>query len=375
MPAEHCPRCGRARTAAGCVCSSDSSVADTAVLPHLEGPPLVRPYVAAAVEHPAAASAHDPFATRLSPAATAPLVTGPVVTGRVTAPPAGPPVPPPPTVPPQVGPVPPQHTASADATALLPAAGGAHAWQPGAPADGDAGWAEQDQGPDGESWEPAPGLAADLGMFAFHDEPAPAPGSRAKRRERRQESANRRRLVIVGAAVGLAAVGAGLAFALTPGSSDHSDSALPAPTGPALPSAADPFPSTDPTGSSSGTATGSPSAGRTTKPATASKAPAAPTAAAPTSPASATASRSPSASASASTAVRDLRRGDEGADVSAVQAQLAEALFWRYDSSLVTGSFDKRTEQAVRYFQQVAAVFGEDGWVGPKTRTALANYT
>lgn len=44
MPGELCPACGTDRTEAGCGCHPD--VTETAVLPQIEGPPLVRPYVA-----------------------------------------------------------------------------------------------------------------------------------------------------------------------------------------------------------------------------------------------------------------------------------------------------------------------------------------
>ncbi|MEU2630828.1 hypothetical protein ABZ641_27955, partial [Kitasatospora sp. NPDC007106] len=72
MPGELCPLCGTVRTAVGCACASSSpDVTETAVLPHLEGPPLVRPYVAAGGGHgrPYAGPGPDPFATTLLPPA------------------------------------------------------------------------------------------------------------------------------------------------------------------------------------------------------------------------------------------------------------------------------------------------------------------
>ncbi|WP_344444669.1 hypothetical protein, partial [Kitasatospora nipponensis] len=64
MPGERCPACGIERTATGCACGHPD-VTETAILPHLEGPPLVRPYVrtGSAVE--------DAFGTPLLPAPAA----------------------------------------------------------------------------------------------------------------------------------------------------------------------------------------------------------------------------------------------------------------------------------------------------------------
>lgn len=63
MPGEHCPACGAAQTGYGCGCLSD--VADTAILPLTEGPPLVRPYVPEVAM--SADQADDPYATALLP--------------------------------------------------------------------------------------------------------------------------------------------------------------------------------------------------------------------------------------------------------------------------------------------------------------------
>ncbi|MFD0528132.1 hypothetical protein ACFQ1I_15130 [Kitasatospora arboriphila] len=135
MPGELCPLCGTVRTAVGCACASSSpDVTETAVLPHLEGPPLVRPYVAAGGGHgrPYAGPGPDPFATTLLP----------------PAPPAAhPAAPPPPAAPPGVPP----------------------------------------QRPDSAARPVAPrGAGGDLGVFDFHGTPQQQPGGRAERRERAQ---------------------------------------------------------------------------------------------------------------------------------------------------------------------------------------------
>lgn len=70
-----------------------------------------------------------------------------------------------------------------------------------------------------------------------------------------------------------------------------------------------------------------------------------------------------------------LQQGDKGADVSAMQQRLVTVLDWAYDDSLVTGTFDSRTKQAVSYFQ---SVYGQNipsnernGKYGPVTRSQL----
>ncbi|MFC5647028.1 peptidoglycan-binding domain-containing protein [Kitasatospora cinereorecta] len=381
MPAELCPRCGAARTASGCYCSSDPS-AETAVLPSMEGPPLVRPYVAAAPpEQPGSAGrAQDPFATRVMPPVAAPPVSAPpIVTGPVPRQPAAPPAPPvspsaatalipaqpgsmPTQVPAQVPP-PPGHLPPVPGHApAQPYPAQPHAGPGPEPVDADQPW-EDDRRPRG----------SDLGMFAFHEEDGQPPLSRSERRS--QQQAGKRRLVIVGAAVGLAAVGAGLALALNPAPADHSDRALPAPTDSGLPYPGPSVPTTDPSLSASPAPA---SSTRTSRPPT-SKAPqpatTAPAAPATTAPSSSAPKPSPSASTpTAAPSPRDLRRGDQGPDVTLLQTQLVDAMYWAYNDSLVTGTFDKKTEQAVRYFQRLADVSGEDGWCGPRTRTALTNY-
>ena len=63
-----------------------------------------------------------------------------------------------------------------------------------------------------------------------------------------------------------------------------------------------------------------------------------------------------------------LRRGDEGGDVSEVQAALVEL---GYSASSVDGKFGPATAQAVREFQQSSGL-KQDGVVGPVTLAALS---
>ncbi|MFE1319373.1 hypothetical protein [Kitasatospora phosalacinea] len=443
MPAERCPRCGTARTAGSCACNATSPVEDTAVLPHLEGPPLVRPYVAGAAVVEPGDPAGDPFATRVGqppvqplapqpavpqPAAAAPVAVPPVAVPTaaarppavqpITGPPttAGPPPPgrpphvpqaaspfgppqnvPPQNVPPQpavpaqphpdaaatqlLPPVPPQHlppqngtpkgapgrfvpipppgqrpgqvpaaeqtmpltlgpvvappppspiaasyppvtagpsgAGEVDATQLIDLDG----YDPAHDAPSDRHARPGDQPPyEDEQWDAAPG--PDLGMFTFREDDADGPVSRADRRERRRQSADRRRLVIAGGAVGVTALGASLAMLLS-SSPAKVDNALPAPTGPAVSSPAEVSP--DPTGpaptaeSSAPAAEESPSPTRTTaRPtqAVTTKAAAAPTAEAPPAPSTPTA---PSAPAAAGTV---LKFGDTGPEVTQMQQAL-----------------------------------------------------
>ncbi|MDH6110292.1 hypothetical protein P3T36_004776 [Kitasatospora sp. MAP12-15] len=65
MPGQHCPACGAAQTGYGCGCLADSDVTDTAVLPLIEGPPLVRPYVPEVAM--TGDQADDPYGTAVLP--------------------------------------------------------------------------------------------------------------------------------------------------------------------------------------------------------------------------------------------------------------------------------------------------------------------
>jgi len=292
MPAEHCPECGAARTDGGCACSPDThpDLTETAVLPHIEGPPLVRPYVPAPVQfdEPQYESAYvptpaqDAFSTALMP------------------------------------PVPPQ------------------------PQAGDR---------------------------------IPEP-PQIQRHTHRQASPGRRRAVVLAAGAGIAALGVGIAFALTP-SSDSSvkDQALPPAAGTLQADTSVP-PTLTPSTSASTSA--SPSRSRTASKTPTSQAPTtelSPSAAASAVSTSAKASTSaPSPSASASAAPRTLKYKDKGADVLAMQQKLAEVLCWMYVPT--SGSFDRRTEDAVSYFQSMQGVQGDpDGVYGPNTRAALEGRT
>ncbi|KDN85772.1 hypothetical protein [Kitasatospora cheerisanensis] len=315
MSADRCPRCGTARTAGGCACHAVSPVEQTAVLPPLDGPHLVRPYVAGTPVVEAGDPSVDPFATRVGPAPVQPI-TGP----QPGPPPFAPPQPParPPHVPQAASPFgPPQPAAPAQPFAPQPDAPQPDAPQPdaaatqllppvppqGSPAPGrfapDGG---PEQGvpftlgrvvPPPQAEQPTallppvpagaagaagpvdadlpdqeqPGRpAADLGMFSFHGDDEAAPVSRAERRSQRRQSADRKRLVIAGGAVGVTALGASLAMLLS-SSPTKVDKALPAPTAPAVVSSASATPSAPPSADASPDAsatTAGPSPVRTT---------------------------------------------------------------------------------------------------------------
>lgn len=210
-------------------------------------------------------------------------------------------------------------------------------------------------------------------------------GGRAERRVQERGRSGRRRAVILAAGAGIAAVGAGLALVLTP-SGGGTAAALPRTTDSTQPDLLLPAPSVAP---AAATKSASPSASRTSasrKPSpSASRTPSAsasPTPPPTPSPSAVTSSappppvtQPPSSAPPTSTGPRTLTMGMSGADVSDVQQQLADALFWKYDSSLVTGTFDAETQRAVKYFQRMAAVSGDpSGVYGPNTREAMANY-
>lgn len=89
-------------------------------------------------------------------------------------------------------------------------------------------------------------------------------------------------------------------------------------------------------------------------------------------PVSAPAASNPAAPVPAAAAVtEDLRRGDSGAQVSALQEQLAALGYW-IDG--VDGEFGLHTEHAVLALQKAAGI-DRDGVVGPDTRTALGEGT
>ncbi|MFF0293869.1 hypothetical protein ACFYST_10880 [Kitasatospora sp. NPDC004614] len=374
MPADRCPSCGTVGPAGSCACHAFSPAEQTAVLPPLDGPHLVRPYVAdtpVLMEpgHPAA----DPFGTQVGPPPVQPITTqaGPPPVQPITTQ-AGPPqpsapgaVPPPPPgraphVPQAASPfAPPAAQSDAAATQLLPPVqtqGSPAPFQLGRvvppppqpepptalipPIPTDPGTAATalippiPAGPDPATTllppvpdDPKPPPAADLGLFGFHDDESAAPVSRTERRSQRRRSADRKRLVIAGGAVGVTALAVSMAMLLS-SSPDSVDHALPAPTGPGVASSAATTPSAPPSGEASPDASASadspsptrssarPSQSVATKPATApTTAPPEPTSAPPTSPSS-----SPSPSAN-----RTLRRNDTGPDVVQLQHLLMKA--------------------------------------------------
>ncbi|MFF0391403.1 peptidoglycan-binding protein [Kitasatospora sp. NPDC004615] len=377
MPADRCPSCGTVGPAGSCACHAFSPAEQTAVLPPLDGPHLVRPYVAdtpVLMEpgHPAA----DPFGTQVGPPPVQPITTQagpppvqpittqtvPFVPPQPSAPGAVPPPPPgrAPHVPQAAGPfAPPAAQSDAAATQLLPPVQeqgspapfqlgrvvppppqpepptalippiptdpgtAATALIPPIPAGPDPATTLLPPVPDG----PKPPPATDLGLFGFHDDESAAPVSRTERRSQRRRSADRKRLVIAGGAVGVTALAVSMAMLLS-SSPDSVDHALPAPTGPGVASSAATTPSAPSSGEASPDASASadspsptrssarPSQSVATKPAAApTTAPPEPTSAPPASPSS-----SPSPSAN-----RTLRRNDTGPDVVQLQHLLMKA--------------------------------------------------
>ncbi|MFI9783869.1 hypothetical protein ACIHEI_10235 [Kitasatospora sp. NPDC051984] len=429
MPADRCPSCGTVGPAGSCACHAFSPAEQTAVLPPLDGPHLVRPYVAdtpVLMEpgHPAA----DPFGTQAGPPPVQPITTqaGPPpvqpITTQAGPPPvqpittqAGPPpvqpittqtvpfVPPQPSAPGAVPPpppgraphvpqaaspfappaaqsdaaatqlLPPVHTQGSPApfqlgrvvppppqpeppTALIPPiptdpGTAATALIPPIPAGPDPATTLLPPVPDG----PKPPPAADLGLFGFHEDESAAPVSRTERRSQRRRSADRKRLVIAGGAVGVTALAVSMAMLLS-SSPDSVDHALPAPTGPAVASSAPSAPSESPSGEASPDASASPSPTRTsarptqavtTKPAAApTTAPAEPTSAPPT-------TQPPSPTPS-----RTLRRDDTGPDVVQLQRLLTKASClpagWLDQDRTKTGQlgFGPLTQNTLTYFQK-----------------------
>ncbi|MEV6209846.1 peptidoglycan-binding domain-containing protein [Kitasatospora sp. NPDC051914] len=323
MPGELCPLCGTVRTAVGCACASSSpDAAETAVLPHVEGPPLVRPYVSAGhghgYGHAAAGPTADPFATTLMPPVPAVVV------------------PPPPAAPPPAVP-------------------------------------QQRPAPDGRPASPGGpvGPGGDLGVFDFHGTPQQRPGGRADRREQDRLTSGRRRTVVIAAGLGIAAVGAGLALALAPASEPSNvDQALPSPNGTvdALPPDLEqPGPTASASSSASRKASASP--GRST--AQASREPA--VALSPAGSGAPTGSTSSSAAPSAS-GVRVLKPGDSGADVRAMQQLLITTSCGSLNVWFATGNFDSWTQWILSEFQRDARIKGDERngtLYGPKTRAAL----
>ncbi|MEV0531695.1 peptidoglycan-binding protein [Kitasatospora sp. NPDC050463] len=363
MPDQHCPTCGTARSA-GCRCLPDPGLTETAVLPHLEGPPLVRPYVPQAVgrivDMPPVDLPVDPFATTVLPPAQGP-----------GAPPAGP-WPQGPGAPP-VGP-----DADAYATTVLPPV-------MSVPPPGPRPTVEQ-----------PPAEDAEIGYFPFDGAAPGAAGGRAARRATEQAEggmpARRKGLLAAGGAA-LLVLTVGLAYAVTP-SAEPTDRAQPAPsttlalapvdpTTPAEPSPSAPQSTSEaPSPSPSRTAKPSPSRTATPSATAVTAAPVAPAPPAPvtTPPAPTPTPVTPTPTTTATTTptptptFQVLRYGMKGASVTAMQEKLAEVLCWM--SVPTNGTFDRRTESSVAYFQVMQGVQGdESGVYGPNTAAALAKRT
>ncbi|MGA5699973.1 peptidoglycan-binding protein [Peterkaempfera bronchialis] len=330
MPGQHCPACGAERTGGLCSCPPD--LTETAVLPHIEGPPLVRPYVHVSGE-PDVATVPPPE----------PFSPGPAP----SAPPSG---------------------AQASAPEAVPAA-----------ARGDF------------TLVPMEGRAT-----AAHVPYSRAAGRQAATRRRRHRGA----LVAAALAVPTAA-GIGLALTGSGGGSDRAAIVVPAPSASALVGA--PLLSAGPTASgrpasttraatavpsatlsASGTAqaTGStaPAAETsTTAAATSGAVTAAPGTSAPAAPppdpavsssaGEATTSAPAVAPTPAETGPRTLSPGMSGPEVTELQQRLARA--WTYHGR-PSGSYDRRTEDAVAQFQSWYGVQGDPrGVYGPNTRERL----
>ncbi|MFD8323449.1 peptidoglycan-binding domain-containing protein [Kitasatospora purpeofusca] len=389
MPDQRCPTCGSARST-GCGClPPDHGLDDTAVLPHLEGPPLVRPYVPQAVGQVA-----EPVfpATLEAPPAPEPPTADPFGTTVLPA------VAPAPATPP-LGP-----DADAYATTVLPPVATAPQFPPspaGAPPRAYGAPAEDE-----------------LGVFPVAPDAAAPTGGRAARRAAEQENGGgpgRRKGLLIAAGAGLLALTVGLAYAVTP-SADPDDRTAPppsttiapapvAPTTPAAPSPSSPPPTSDtptPTPSRTSakpsptrsTASTPPPAAPSTTAAAAPPAPApAPTSApatqppAPSGPApspSATPTPTPTASPSATPTPtptptptnRVLQYGMQGTDVQAMQQKLAVVMCWMAPDIPVNGYFDGDTEYFVSYFQSMQGVRGDKkGVYGANTRAALEKRT
>ncbi|MFI9326129.1 hypothetical protein ACIGZJ_01135 [Kitasatospora sp. NPDC052868] len=402
MPDQHCPTCGTARSA-GCRCLPDPSLTETAVLPHIEGPPLVRPYVPQAVDQvatdaPGSSVPVDPFATTVMPAAAQRPAARPPVT-----PPLGPDADAyattvlPPMAPPQQSP---QQTPG-----LIPRqpSGGYDRQPPG-------GYDQPYSRPHDQPHDPQPPAEDELGVFAFAAGPAEvaAPtGGRAARRAAEQAEQSplaRRRGLLVAAGAGLLVVTVGLAYAVAPsGEPDHS--ARPAPSTTLAPAPVDPPTPADPTPSAQPSATSeapSPSPTRTTKPSpsrtatpppAATTAPAAPPApepapgtqppapgpAAPSTPAPTATTPAPTATPTPTPTpppvVRVLERGMTGADVKDMQLRLSATSCGFVDKSIATSTFDWWTQTVLGDYQRSYKIKGETGpngpYYGPKTRAAL----
>ncbi|MFI2608800.1 hypothetical protein [Kitasatospora sp. NPDC018619] len=409
MPDQHCPTCGTARST-GCGCVPDRSLTETAVLPHPEGPPLVRPYVPQTADQVADEShpgtpVVDPFATTVLP----PVAPGRPAPGRAAAPPLGP-------------------DADAYATTVLPPVaagpGREHGQAPAQPYGTGRAPYGTERAPYGTEQAPYPApadghpqahatallppvppaepSAPEIGLFPFGQAPGPgraaaAPGpedggGRAARRAAEQTGRPlaRRKGLLAGIGAALVALTIGVAYAVTPSPEPPARQAQPLPTatlapGPvdpptlatpvpsAAPTSEAPSPAPTPTRRPSPTRTAAPSP--TTAPATgAAAAPPAAPAPAPTPTAPAPTSSAPAPTPTAAATPRVLQYGMSGPDVTALQQKLSVVVCWA--SVPVTGLYDDATVNTVGYVQWMWDVKGDKrGVFGPNTRAALDRHS
>ncbi|WP_377271765.1 peptidoglycan-binding protein [Peterkaempfera sp. SMS 1(5)a] len=322
MPGQYCPSCGAERAAGPCSCASD--LTDTAVLPHVEGPPLVRPYVHASAEPDGA----------VLPPPEPPVPARPPVRQA-----AGQDAP----APTDLGMFPmddhgtPAHVAYSRAagrqashrrrrrrTMLLVAA-------VAVPAAAGVGFALSSSGGDSHRVaEPSPSasaLVADPTLLS----PGPATSGAASSR--------------TGTASGAAPASTG---------------STPAAGAPIAPSTPPPATSARPTGSAQSATSGPPKATAAPPPASVSTPPTGTTGSPP--------AQAPSATAS-STGPRTLSLGMNGQDVKDMQRRLSRA--WTYHGK-PSGQYDQKTADAVAQFQDWYGIQGDPrGVYGPNTRQRL----
>ncbi|MGK4583572.1 peptidoglycan-binding protein [Kitasatospora sp. HPMI-4] len=386
MPGEHCAGCGTVRTPGGCACTPvpygrpgyqpvHPDLEETAILPHTEGPQLVRPYVPAAAEyeepHP------DEFPTALLPPVPATDQQATALLPPVPAPDAQattllPPVPAPDAqATTLLPPVPPQQYASIPAQ--QPYQQQPYQHQPHQQQSYQHQQQPHQQQP--QQHRPTPPYrprsdASELGVFAF--EPGKGPGGRAERRAGRQATPVKRKAGMAAAGVGIVAIGAGIALALVPGAGKNgNDQAGPVPVGSLQPMPTSAVPSAPPT-------TAAPSESPSPSPSKSSPRPTLSLSRPPViakatttkpSPSPTVTKASPSASPTPS-GPRTLGPGMTGPDVAALQQQLATCGYHVRSN----GSYDGPTAKAVRNFQWDANVQGDpSGVYGPNTQAALAD--
>ncbi|WP_316520970.1 peptidoglycan-binding domain-containing protein [Kitasatospora brasiliensis] len=390
MPDQHCPTCGTARST-GCGCVPDPSLTETAVLPHIEGPPLVRPYIPQTADqvadegHPGVPTV-DPFATTVLP----PVAPGRPAGGPPVAPPLGPdadayattvlpPVPP-------VGPGQAPFGADADgyATALMPPVPPVPS-TPSMPSAGPGGYpatAAQPQAMPQPQPQPQP-HGNEIGVFPVSRPPGPAEGGRAARRAAERTPLAQRKGLLAGVGAALVALTIGVAYAVTPSTEPPAKQAQPLPTTTLAPAPVDPpttaapapsavaptseapSPTATPTPTHKPSPTKTATPPPTTAPAPPPAAPAQPPAPAPTP------TPPPPQPPAPAPSPRTLQMGDSGPDVRAMQQLLYTAECGFIDKSIVSGTFDGLTRSVLMSYQRENRIKGENGVYGPKTQAAL----